>query len=364
MVAAAGLVLRAQDRSTPFKRAGDTEIRDLVAATALVPPEFAADALIRLSGSSRVTDASWRRELLNDAFLRAYGAQDQYRRSSTLGVPPDSKQGAQILAYTAPLTRVSLQVRAAQMMALVDPREARELFEWIDLNLAPGVCEDPLVPAVDDYYNALSLLARTAFGSNRGEALRFLQLYLWRAHLPSEMPAVARALQRFRPTAYEAAYLEGVFRNILENSTIDPRGFSLADLDIVSGVADLQKADRDLGVVNWYLLEALRDYLIVQLKGPRCSDSESESMTPAAFNAARGRLGAVKFVDPILPDSVWPSKMLGAARIDMYWQTDEARRLYEDAIRVRGRGPSPVSEKVRRTQEWREQAERLLVAIE
>ena len=179
------------------------------------PPEFAADALLRIASSSRITDPVWRRELLNDAFMRAYGVREQYRRGSTQPIPPDTRQGAQQLAFTTSLTRVSLQVRAAQLMAFADPERARELFEWIDLNLAPGACDDPLVPAADEYYSALSLLARTTFGDDRGEALRFLSLYLWRAHLPSEIPAVVRALEKFEPEPDEAAFLEGLFRWIL-----------------------------------------------------------------------------------------------------------------------------------------------------
>jgi len=360
-VAAAGLVLRA-DGDRPSR---DARIQALVEATDLVAPEFAADALIRLSTSSRITDVSWRRELLDEAYYRAYAAQDQYRRWSPPGfIPPDSRQGAQLLADATSLNRMSLQVRVAQLMASTDPGRARELFEWIDLRLPRGTCDDPLVASADDYYTAVSLLARTAFGRDRNEALRFLQVYLWRAHLPNEMPAVARALQRFRPSAYEATYLEGVFQNILESSTIDPRGFSVADLDIVTQVADLQKAFRDIGVLNFFLLDALRDYLITQLKGPRCSDSVTESMTPASFNAARGRLNATKFVDPIDPASVWPSKMLGAARIDPYWQTPESWRLHEAVLDVRGRGLNPLPIRIRQMQEWREQAERLLTEID
>jgi hypothetical protein len=358
VAAAAGLVLRAADLP-----ARDAEISALVADTDLVPPEFAADALIRLSGSSRITDASWRLELLDQAFQRTYGAQDQYRRSSPPGIPPDSRQGAELFASTTALNRLSLQVRIAQVMALTDPRRGREIFEWIDLNLAPGVCEDPLVPSVDDYYTALSFLARTSFGSDRGEALRFLQLYLWRAHLPSEMPAVARALQRFRPSAFEATYLEGVLQNILKSGTTDPRGFSAADLDIVTRIAALQKAYRDIGVLNFHLLDTLREYLVAQLKGPRCSDSVTESMTPAAYNAAVVRLGAGKLVDLMDPNGVRPSKMLGIARIDMYWQTPEARRLHEDALDLRGRGQNPLPIRIRQTQEWRERAERLIVDL-
>lgn len=172
-VAAAGAVARGQDRLPR-----DPGIEMLVADTDAMPPEFAADALIRLSGSPKITRAAWRREILDEAFLRAYGAQDPYRRSATQPMPPDSRQGAQLLASDTSLTRVSLQVRATQLMTFVDPARARELFEWIELNLEPGVCEDPLVPAVDEYDTALSLIARTSFGTNRGDALRFLELYL------------------------------------------------------------------------------------------------------------------------------------------------------------------------------------------
>jgi len=360
VVAAAGLVLRADDRPSR-----DARIQELVDATDLVAPEFAADALIRLSGSPRITDRQWRRELLDQAYMRAYAAQGQYRRSAPPeNIPPGSRQGAQLLAEATSLNRVSLQVRIAQLMAYTDPIRARELFEWIDLNLAPTACEEALVPEVEDYYSALSLLARTAFGSDRGEAVRFLQLYLWRAHLPSEMPAVVRALQRFRPTAYEATYLEGVLQDILRYGSLDPRGFSIADLEIVTRVADLQKAYRDIGVLNFHLLDTLREYLITMLKGPRCSDSATESMTAASFNAARGRLGAVRFVDPIDPARVWPSKMLGVARIELLWQTPESSRLYQEALDVRGRGPNPLPIRIRQTQEWREKAERLLTDID
>ena len=352
MAAAAIVALGANDRP-----ARDAVIGALVADTDLVAPDFATDALIRLAGSSRITDPAWRLELLDQAFERSYGVEEPYRRWSPPGVPPDSRQGADLFASSTALNRLSLQVRIAQTMAVTDPVRGRDRFEWIDLNLAPGACEDPLVASVDDYYTALSFLARRSF-ADRGEALRFLQLYLWRAHLPSEMPAVARALQRFRPTAAEATYLEGVFHNVLEFSASDPRGFSASNLEIISRVADLQKAYRDIGVLNFFLLDSLREYLLARLKEPRCSDSETESMAPAAYNAVVGRLGAAKLVDLMDPNGVQPSRMLGTARIDLYWKTPEAWNLHEDALDLRGRGQNPLSIRIRRTKAWREQAER------
>jgi hypothetical protein len=360
IIAATTLVVRAQGRSRPSPES-DKAVRDLVAFTALVPPEFAADALIRLSSSA--SSNAQRRELLEDAFMRAYGAQESHRRASTGSVPRDSRQGAEQLALSTSLTRLSLQVRATQLMALVDSGRARELFDWIDLNPAPGRCEDPLVAAVDEYYTGLSTLARTAFAGNRESAMRFLVLNLWRARLPIEMPAVARAVQRFQPTRDEAIYLEEVVRAILEGGAPDPRGFSDADLDIVSRVVELERVHHGLGVTDWGLMAGLRRYLLSQLKGPRCSDSVTESMTPSAFNMALKRFDA-DWVVPLLDPVIAPSRLLPAARIDFYWQTDDAWQLYDAALQLRGPGRNPYPERVRQTKEWRDQAERFLDDLE
>src|SRR5258705_2979065 len=226
LAAASGASISAQE-----PRARNPQIDALIADARAVAPEFSADALIRIAGSSQIGNAT-RRELLDEAFMRAYGARDDHRLGSVLEIPQDSRQRALRFAYATSLNRLSLQVRAAQMMASVDPRRAREIFEWIELNLAPATCESPLVPSVDEYYSALSLLARTAF-ADRAEGLRFLELYLWRAHLPSEMPAVAPAGQRFPPKPDEAAYLETAPGRILDPASTDARGFSNASLGLV-----------------------------------------------------------------------------------------------------------------------------------
>jgi hypothetical protein len=281
-----------------------------------------------------------------------------------LNCPTTAVRAQQRQAYATGLNRVSLQSRAVQQLAFIDPPHGRELFEWIDLNLSAASCDGPLVPAVDDYYTALGYVARTTFGSDRSAALWFLEFHLWRAHLPSEMPAVARAMQRFRPKADEAAYLENVLRVILQGSRPDARGFSSASLDIVQQLADLQKAHRDLSVGGFDIMASLRDYLTTQLKGPRCADSITEPMTAPAFNAALTVLDADYAVKPLDGTSLRPSRMLGPARIDYYWQSPEARRLREVWLDLRGRDKLPVPLSVRVTQEWRDQAELLLTRIE
>ena len=252
----------------------DAVIESLEGDASAVPPEFGADALIRLSMSSRVPTA-WRRELLDEAFFRAYGAQEQFRRRSGEPLSPNTRQGADLLAYATPLTRVSLQVRVVELMRFVDPRRARRLFQWIELNPGRDVCGS-LHPRRRRNASVLSTIARTTFGRDRGAALAFLELYLWRAHLPSEMPAVAKAMNSFRPSEDEAIYLEGFYRFLLDTSTSDARGFSASVSDIVTRMAEMQVAHHKLEIRGWFVMDTLRYYLAAQLKAPRCTDSTIE----------------------------------------------------------------------------------------
>jgi len=342
----------------------DRLLQTLALDAAGIPAEFEADALLRIARASAV-DNAWRRELIDDAFMRAYAAQEPYRRSA-YGVPPNSRQGAMQAGFDSHLTQVSLQVRAVQMMALVDGAHARELFQWI----APGVeatpCDDLLVPALAEYYTTLGTLARTTFSeADHAEALRFLEYYLWRAHLPSEMPSVAQAIQRFKPTIREAPYLEGLVRFIFEAGVKDPRGFSVANLDLVTRVAELEDADRSMGLTIPYLPQTLHDYLRAHMTGARCADSTTEPVAASAFNARIRRTEADKDgVPPLDGADLRPSRLLGGATIDFYRQTSESSRLQSEFMRLRGTERQPVSMRVRQQQPWREQAERFIVDLD
>lgn len=359
--AVSGATLFGQSQYVPKR---DQTIELIQADAASVPPEFEADVLLKLSSLSKV-DKEWRRELLDAAYMRAYSAPEQHRRTTTQQIPPDSRQGAQLFAYATALTRVTLQVRAVELMAFVDPLHARDLFEWIDLNLAPDACTDPLVPSVDEYYAALGQIARIAYRGNRADSLNFFELYLWRAHLPSEMPAVARTIQRFPRGTIDGAYLEGLLRLILLGSSGDAPGFASSALDIMAKMADLQLDDTGLGILGSNVMDAARTYLLAQLKAPRCADNITASVVPSTFNAALRRARADFDVKPMDGEaSKAASTLLGVARIDAYWQTSDAARLHEAAARLRGPGAAVYPLRVRQTDEWRAQADRLLTDLE
>ncbi len=343
--------------------AHDAAIEALVTDAYGAPPEFAADVLLRIAGSARVVDPVWKQELAAEAFLRAYAAVEPYRRTAG-PLPVASRQAAQVEAYATGLNRVTLQIRAVQLMATLNPGRARELFEWMDVAPAAATCADPLVPAVDEYYNAVSTLART-FRRSRSDALQFLEYYLWRAHLPSEIPAVVLAVQRFRPSHDEAVQLEGFLDALLAQSSADARGFSSSNIEIVGRVADLQFFDRMREVPGWFLMDALRTYVLKQLANPRCSDSVTETLLPATFNGALRLLhvgdNEVKRIEGAV---VAPSRMLPPAHIDLFWQDGTARQLRNEWLALRGSEQKPVPQSVRRTTEWRDVALSFLTSVD
>jgi hypothetical protein len=342
----------------------DDRLEALVTAARSLPAEFSADTLIRIAGSARVADPHRKIQLLDEAFFDAYGAQAQYRQTS-LHVPLDSRQFALSQAADTPLARITLQARATQLMATLDPRRARELFEWIDINLAPATCDGVLVPAADEYYTTLSLLARTAFPpSDRGGATQFLEYYLWRAHLPTEMPAVALAVERFHPTVAESTYLEGMLTWLMDSGSSDPRGFSTANVDIVGRFADLQHSDHDRGVAGWWLMDGLRKYLVKHLGGPRCSDSATENMLPGTFNLALRLLRADDDVKPIDGSQIRPARLVKGTQIEFYWQTPPARSLFQSWMHLHGPGTNPLPESERRAEGWRNEADRFITDLE
>jgi hypothetical protein len=192
---------------------------------------------------------------------------------------------------------------------------------------------------VDEYYTALAVLARTTFDADsegRGDALRFFDLYL-----------------------------ETTFQWVLESSLHDPRGFASVSVDLVSRLMELEDADRQLGIVTWNVTRALRGYLIARLQGTRCADSQFDGVAVESFNFALRRRNVLPAaVAPLGPNETRPSRTLGRARINVYWQTADARRLYDAAVRLRGPEKTPVSIQERRTAAWRLQAEHLLVDLE
>jgi hypothetical protein len=321
--------------------------------------------LLRLAGSPRVTELAWQRELLEEAWHRAHVIREPYRRSAP-GAPSDSRAAMLTDAYDMKLDRVSLQARTARAMLALSPAHAREMFEWIDFQLRPPSCEDPLVPVLDDYYDTLAAIARRTFGTSfqaQADALSYFQLYLWKAARPTEMLSVAEAVLRYRPAADDALHLETVLQWIFEHGELEPRGFATMGPALVSKISDLDARHRTLGVRNATALRALRRYLVAQVSGPRCADSVAERRALDGFNrlvAGRSEPGLTL----ISASESRPSRILSPARLDRLWQTGESRWLRNEAVALVGEGRRAYTEAQKNTKVWQDRASLFVLDLE
>ena len=82
----------------------------------IAPPEFAADALLRIVESGKLADRNARRELAERAFELAAAAKFPVRMTAVPGATTDMESGSLSRAYALKLDVLSLQSRAVRDM--------------------------------------------------------------------------------------------------------------------------------------------------------------------------------------------------------------------------------------------------------
>ena len=352
-IVALGLSTTARLTGSP---AEDNPAIELLAFAATgAPAEFAADLFIRIAESPNVSDTARKRELLNDAFMRAYGAQESFKRAAA-SAPIDSPAGGVTRALATGLDMLTLQLRATAGMVEVDPARAREMFEWIDFYLPRATCRDLLVPVADEYYSTLAAISRRTFGDTpeeRGDALRFFELYLWRTHLPSEIPALVKAVKTLELTLVDAGYLEAAIGALTNQIDSDPRGFSSYGLEIVSHMTELADANRNNGVLGETLMRAARKLIAAQISAARCTDSAAETAIAETFNAIlRRKELAPTDVPPVTTNDARSARLLGAAVVGVYWRTPDAKRLVDRLQDLRDLAAGPRTMAIKAGPDW------------
>lgn len=128
-----------------------TKLVDLVQS---IPPELAADALLRVAGDARNHDRAWKTELLELSFETGALAREP-NRQSIIATRLVAKSRAEIvsLGFDQRLDRLSLQCRAARGMLQLDKAKALDMFQRIvHPRLRRLQCRDALVDNVDEYY--------------------------------------------------------------------------------------------------------------------------------------------------------------------------------------------------------------------
>lgn len=199
-------------------------IADLAAAA---PPEFAADALLRIVESGKLKDQNARRQLVEQAFQLAASAKLPVHMIGIPGTTTDTASGSLNQAYKLKLDALSLQSRAVRDMAAFDPATARELFgQIVKPILAPLTCDDALTYDPSDYYPALVSVVNNSFSPKEKAEEKHVNLMLEaisQAALQSQLAPLAQAIQSANVTEAQRQNLETRLASVVENMKRDQR---------------------------------------------------------------------------------------------------------------------------------------------
>ncbi len=324
------------------------------------PPEFAASALLRLN--SQVTDRDLRRDLINMAFLLAAKSQNPVRLIAFPGSEVDTRSGSLARALRLRMDALSLQSTAVQEMVAVDPHRARELFEQINRPaISRATCEDSLLPDVSPYYDALAAVTRGAFSEKeraKGEHLAFARAGLSGASTVAELAPLAHTLASLDwPREYFEIAL-GSFTSKLEAIGPESRAFLYFSKAIDRAVGALVSHARQIGSSPEALVETYRKFLVTQLKGARCAGSEQIAGSLVGGVDRTALFGdAIRGEQPALSaEEATPEQVEGEIRIERYWQTPGAKKVFEECLLLR-QSPTgaTLTDAARRTPEWARQ---------
>jgi hypothetical protein len=294
-------------------------ISDLAGAA---PPEFAADALLRMVESGKLADRNTRRELVDQAFQLAAAVKFPVRMVGLQDTTTDTASGSLSQAYALKFDVLSLQSRAIVDMLPLDPGKARELFgQIVKPTLAPLTCDDALVYEPSAFYQALSTVVNGAFTPQeraKEEHVNLLLDALSQVASPSQLAPLAGAIESAGVTAGQRQILWARFNGVLENMQPDDRSFpvSLPALSVLN-TPGIQGS-----------LEKYRQ------KSHGCATDVVASS----------------------PNSSAPTQKPGTPKLAPYWQSAAAQQLLQAGKKLRFASSTQLlSDADRATPEWQQQ---------
>lgn len=352
------------------KREPPEEIRRLIDQARSVPAEFAADSLIRIAQSDKISDRQLKRELLEEAFRSAPYSQQPVRKRYLHYFHVDTRTGNLGRAFALQLDSLSLQCKAVRAMIQFGKQRARELFSEIPKPHPPALtCADTLVSDVSDFYDTLKNLVQDSFTSTEmhyGMHVRFAEPYIGDLTSPLQVAQMAKMVLALKLQPDQQDSLIDIFSNRLKNIAGDDRSFTLA----VRSNADVQEVMKLAEACNKQssspikLVKALQSYLISHLHNTRCADNVALEVNsgglPAFVKLFNDKLNSQPYLDgvsPISAEDIKASKIEGAGNFYPYWETPEAKMLLERIQNLRfGSKKVPLTIEERASTEWQSAA--------
>ncbi|HEV2445055.1 MAG TPA: hypothetical protein VGS58_04005 [Candidatus Sulfopaludibacter sp.] len=291
------------------------------------PPEFGADALLRLVESGKVQDLDNRRDLVEQAFSLAVSATYPLRKRHLPGTTLDSRAGSLSQAYGMKLDALSLESRAVSDMVPVDPAEARKLIQEIPPPVfEPLSCDDALFYDVSDFYLALTAVVNSSFSAQeraKEEHLNFLLGYAGQVTSPAQLVPLAQTIRSAGVTNEQREVLWARFNALLPNLQSDDRSFSALLAEPPSGMDFIPAAIRQ--------------------RSAGCKDDSPGSPANVVIQV---------------------NKSGSTPKVEAYWQSAEAQRMMDGGKKLRfGDGGRVLTEAERSTPEWQQRLTDYLSAL-
>lgn len=292
-------------------------IADLAAGA---PPEFAADALLRIVESGKLSDKNARKQLIEHAFQLGASAKFAVRMEGLPGTTSDTVSGSLSEAYALKLDALSLQSRAIRAMLPLDPSKSRELFgQMAKPALAPLTCDDALVYEPSAFYQALGAVVNGAFTPQekaKEQNVNLLLEALAQVTSPSQLVPLADAIQAATLSATQHQVLWARFNGLLENMQPDDRSFPAS-------------------------LPALSVLATPGIQGPleKYRQKNHGCETDTAPAAAAGQ----------------PAQKPATPKLQLYWQSSNAQQLLQAGKKLRFASSNQLlSDADRATPEWQQ----------
>ena len=309
-VLAVGTFLQAEQPKLP------EPYRSLVDLAQTTPPEFTADALLRIAESGKIDDRDAVRDLVEQAFRLAGSAAFRVRMRALPGTTTDTRSGILNQAYDLKLDALSLESRAVRDILAIDKAKARDLLREISPpTLAPLTCDDALVYDVADFYRTIGMVANAAFSEKeraREENVNLILDYLGQASSPAQLAPLARLVRNANVTPPQRELLWSRFNGLLENIPGDERSYS----------ASLSSMSAESGPEMEVSLEKYKR------SGSTCKGDASSATTTTA----------------------------STPKLERFWQTPKSKKLLEDGLKLRLASDGRLFTDVERsTREWQEQ---------
>jgi hypothetical protein len=290
-----------------------------------VSPEFAADALLRVVESHKITNVEAQRDLVEQAFRLTAIAKFRVRMRGLPGSLVDTRSGYLSRAYDLKLDALSLGSRAVRDMTPIDSARARAMFQEITRPvLNPLGCDDALVYDVSDYYRTLGTVVDSTFSEKerkKDEHVNFFLDYLQQANSPAQLAPLAAAIKTTGVTPEQRAILWNRLAGLIENMQPDDRSFSASLVEVERAMPEELRA-------------SLEKY---SKKSSGCKDDATATAGLANADPQSAKTGTTP-------------------KIERYWESVATHILLEGAQKLRtGTEGKPLTDADRSSQEWQQQ---------